>query len=204
MPRLRAALSAALFLLVTSSTDVHAEWIVLPYAGITAGTHATFSDLALQFDNDFELAPIFGASFTWKKSELFEVEAEFGLSPDLFGHRVGDDDFQYGDNQFISVMGNLKVNLPLRLGSLQPYGVAGMGLFHTSISDTGAIFTAVADQPGYDVGGGVSAPIGGRFRLQADARYFRTLRGNEPKDELDLAIASLSFWRTTVGVGYRF
>lgn len=204
MPRLATVFSAALFVLVASSADLHAEWIVLPYAGITAATHATFSDLALQFDNEFEVAPIFGASFIWQKSRLFEVEADFGLSPDLFGRRVGDDDFQYGDNQFISLMGNLKMNLPWTLASLQPYGVAGLGVFHTRISDTGAIFTAIADQPGYDVGGGVSAPIGGRFRLQADARYFRTLRGNEPKDELDLGIESLSFWRTTVGVGYRF
>jgi hypothetical protein len=56
----------------------------------------------------------------------------------------------------------------------------------------------------FDVGGGVSASIGRRLRLQADARYLRTLQANQPDDTLELAIDSLSFWRTILGVGYRF
>jgi opacity protein-like surface antigen len=206
MPRFRAACAIVLLLLATSSSELRADWIVLPYAGITSSTRATFADFALTFENRFQLKPTFGAAITWSKGGLFELEGDVGLAPDLFGRRIPDDGFQYGDSQLISLMGNLKVGLPWTpgwLGGLEPYAVAGAGMFHTRISDP-EVFSAVNNQLAFDVGGGVTASIGRRLRLQADARYFRTLQGRQPKDELDLAIDSLSFWRIAAGIGYRF
>src|SRR5699024_1169808 len=109
--------------------------------------------------------------------------------------------FQYGDSLLIAAMGNVVVR-PLKTGTwlgLTPYGAAGMGLFHSRIADPNDAFEASGNQLAFDAGGGVTAGIGGRVRLQVDARYFRTLQPRQPKDELDLAIDSLSFWRTAVG-----
>jgi hypothetical protein len=207
MSRLFRALSLALLVLATFPSESRAEWLVMPYAGITLGTKATFSDFALQFDNEFDPAPLFGAALVWQKSRVFEIEGDFGLSPDFFGRRVGEDDFQYGDNQLISLMGNLRMNLPWPSGGtghIRPYGAAGIGVFLTRISDPEGAFTADGNQLAFDAGGGITAPMGARFLLQADVRYFRTLQAATPKDEVDLAIDSLSFWRTTVGFGIRF
>jgi len=74
----------------------------------------------------------------------------------------------------------------------------------TRIADPDDAFDVAGNQLGFDVGGGVSANVGKRLRFQADARYFRTLQGRQPADEFDLAIHALSFWRTVVGIGYRF
>jgi hypothetical protein len=206
MPRLRTCLSIVVFVLATFPSELRAEWFVLPYAGITLDTRVTFSEIAGEFDNEFEPTPIFGAAVTWKKSRRVEIEGDFGFSPDFFGQRVAEDDFQYGDNQLISLMGNLKANLLWPSGGagrIRPYAAAGLGVLLTRISDPDA-FTAESTLPAFDVGGGISVPIGARFQLRADARYFRTLQGQTPKDELDVAIRSLAFWRTAVGFGFRF
>jgi opacity protein-like surface antigen len=207
MSRVRAASLILLFALATLPSDARADWIVVPYAGIASRTHVTFTDIAGPFENRFGIRPTFGAALTWSNGGLFEVEADVGLSPDLLGARIADDDFEYGDNRLISMMGNLKAKLPWTpgwLGGLRPYAVAGLGVFHTRITDPDGAFDVAGNQLGFDVGGGVSAAIGTRLRLQADARYFRTLQGRQPADELDLAIDALSFWRMVVGIGYRF
>jgi hypothetical protein len=207
MSRARAASTILLFLLAVLPSEVRADWIVAPYVGIASGTRVTFTDIAGQFENRFALRPTFGAAVTWSKGGLFEVEADVGLSPDLLGSRIADDDFEYGDNQLVSLMGNLKIGLPWAprwIAGLRPYVVAGAGVFHTRIADPDDAFNVAGNQLGFDVGGGVNANIGTRLRLQADARYLRTLQGRQPADEFDLAIEALSLWRMVVGIGYRF
>jgi opacity protein-like surface antigen len=128
------------------------------------------------------------------------------VAPGFFGNRTPDDGFQYGDNLLISATGNVMLR-PLKAGTwagVSPYAAAGVGLFHTRIADANEAFDASGNQLAFDAGGGVTRAIAGRLRLQADARYFRTLQGRQPKDELDLAIDSLSFWRFVAGIGYRF
>ena len=206
MSRFRAACAVVLLLLATSSTELRAEWIVTPYAGITFNTRAVFTDAAGQFENTFGLTPTFGASLTRTTKGWFDLEADVNVAPGFFGNRTPDDGFQYGDNLLISAMGNVVVR-PLKAGTwvgLSPYAAAGAGLFHTRIADPNDAFDASGNQLAFDAGGGVTGAIGGRLRLQVDARYFRTLQARQPKDELDLAIDSLSFWRIAAGIGFRF
>ena len=206
MPRFRAACAVVLLLLATSSTELRADWIVTPYAGLTFNTRTVFTDLAGQFENTFGVTPTFGASLTRTTKGWFDFEADVNVAPGFFGNRTPDDGFQYGDSLLISAMGNVVVR-PLKDGTwvgLSPYAAAGGGLFHTRIADPDDVFDAAGNQLAFDAGGGVTRAVGGRLRLQVDARYFRTLQGRQPKDELDLAIDSLSFWRITAGIGYRF
>jgi len=206
MSRVRAACAVALLLLATLPSTLQADWFVTPYAGITVNTRAVFSDAALQFENTFGVTPTFGASLTRTTQGWFDLEADVILAPGFFGNRTPDDGFQYGDNLLISAMGTVVVR-PLKTGTwigLSPFAAAGAGLFHTRIADPNDAFDASGNQLAFDAGGGVTRAIAGRLRLQVDARYFRTLQSRQPKDELDLAIHSLSFWRITAGIGFRF
>jgi hypothetical protein len=200
------AVPLAVLLLATLPSPLHADWFVTPYAGITFNTRAVFADSAGEFENTFAVTPTFGASLTRTTQGWFDLEADVVVAPGFFGNRIPDDGFQYGDSLLISAMGNVLVR-PLKAGTwvgLSPYAAAGAGLFHTRIADPNDAFEASGNQLAFDAGGGVTAAIGGRLRLQVDARYFRTLQSRQPKDELDLAIDSLSFWRTVVGIGFRF
>ena len=207
MRRIRATSTILLFALATLSSEARADWIVTPYAGIASNTRVTFIDVVGPFDNRFELRPTYGAAVTWSRGGLFDFEGDVGVSPGLFSRRVAEvegDDFEYGDNQLITMMGNVKVDLPWTLGGMRPYGVAGAGVFQTRIADRDDAFDVSGSQLGFDAGGGITAAIGNRLRLQVDARYFRTLQAKKPADEFDLAIDALSFWRTAVGIGFRF
>ena len=207
MSRVRATSTILLLALATLPAESRADWIVTPYAGIASNTRVTFIDVVGPFDNRFELRPTYGAAVTWSRGGLFDFEGDVGLSPGLFSRRIAEvegDDFEYGDNQLITMMGNVKVDLPWTVGRIRPYGVAGAGVFQTRIADPDDAFDVSGSQLGFDAGGGITAAIGSRLRLQVDARYFRTLQGRKPTDELPLAIDALSFWRTVVGIGYRF
>ena len=207
MPRRRAtAALVVLAALATLPSTLHADWFVTPYAGITFNTHAVFADAAGPFENTFDVTPTFGASLTRTTAGWFDIEADAVVAPGFFGNKIPPGDFQYGDSLLVSAMGNVVVR-PLKSGTwigLSPYAAAGAGLFHTRIADPNDAFDASGNQLAFDAGGGVTAAIGGGLRLQVDARYFRTLQSRQPKDELDLAIDSLSFWRTVVGIGFRF
>jgi len=207
MSRVRATSTILLFALATLPSEARADWIVTPYAGIAWNTRVTFIDVVGPFENRFELRPTYGAAVTWTKGGLFDFEGDVGLSPGLFSRRIPEvegDDFEYGDNQLITIMGNVKVDLPWRIGGIRPYGVAGAGLFHTRVADPDDAFDVSGSQLGFDAGGGITASMGGRLRLQVDARYFRTLQPKHPTDELPLAIDTMSFWRTVAGIGFRF
>jgi len=206
MPRRTCAVPLALLVLAALPSPLHADWIVTPYAGITWNTRAVFADSAGEFENTFGVTPTFGGSLTRTTQGWFDLEADVNVAPGFFGNRIPADGFQYGDSLLIAAMGNVVVR-PLKAGTwlgLSPYGAAGAGLFHTRIADPNDAFDASGNQLAFDAGGGVTAAIGGGLRLQVDARYFRTLQSRQPKDELDLAIDSLSFWRTVVGIGFRF
>src|SRR5688572_27575479 len=128
MPRIRATATILLFALATLPAEGRADWIVAPYVGIESNTRVPFIDSVGPFENGFELRHTYGAAVSWSRGGLFEIEGDVGLSPNLLGRRrpvAVDDDFQYGDNQLISVMGNLKVDLPWTVGRIRPYGVAG-------------------------------------------------------------------------------
>ncbi len=206
MLRFRVASAVVLLLIATLPSTLHADWFVTPYAGLTSNTRAVFTDAGGPFENTFGVTPTFGASLTRTTQGWFDLEADVNVAPGFFGNRIPDDGFQYGDNLLISAMGNLVVR-PLKAGTwvgLSPYAAAGAGLFHTRIVDPNDAFDASGNHLAFDAGGGVTRAIGGRLRLQVDARYFRALQSRQPKDEVDLAIDSLSFWRFVAGIGYRF
>jgi opacity protein-like surface antigen len=60
---------------------------------------------------------------------------------------------------------------------------------------------------GFDLGGGVSGFFTDNVGIRGDLRYFRKLKGgnsNSPNNLDIFDVDTLSFWRGTVGVNFRF
>ena len=184
-----------------------ADWLLTPYAGLNWGGSAGFTDIAGDFDNDFKEQVTFGGSLTWMGAGAFGFEVDVGYSPKFFEERTDDPGFGYAGSSVTTVMGNLIVGLPFGGQSgagMRPYVSGGIGIIRSKIDDVDNFFTMESNNWGFNGGGGVSFFFGDRFGIRGDVRYFRSLQGGEPEDELDTALGSLHFWRGTGGVIIRF
>jgi hypothetical protein len=184
-----------------------ADWLFTPFIGWNWGGTAGFTDIAGDFEDEFERRSNFGASLAWMGAGAVGFEVDFGFSPNFFQDTAGDDDFEYGDSNVTTLMANLTVGAPFggqSGGGIRPYASGGVGLMKTRIDDPDDLFEVNSTDWGVNVGGGVAGFFNDRFGLRGDVRYFRSLQDNEPDDELDLALGSFRFWRGTVGVIFRF
>ena len=201
--RLPGALILASLLLLSSATAAPAQWLVTPYGGVTWGTSATFNDAALSYDDEFAARTSLGAAAGWRSGPLV-LEFDFGYLPQLFANRTANDDFEFGSSRVLTLMANGLYSAPFHVVGLQPYGAAGIGMIRTHINDQLELFTVESSNTAFNIGGGVTKPLGGRYGLRADARYFRTIQEKLPEREVDVTIGALKFWRFTGGVTIRF
>jgi hypothetical protein len=204
-----AALRALLVLgmLGWSAAPARADFFLTPYLGVNFGGDADFGDVG-DFEDNLEKKIVFGGSATWMGSGIVGAEVDFGWSPNFFEVTTGDADFDFGDSNLTTVMGNVIIGAPVGGQSgpgVRPYGSGGVGLIRTHV-DGGDLFDDLsATDFGVNVGGGVVGFINDRVGIRGDVRYFRSLRDNDPdEDDLDLELAAFSFWRATVGVSFRF
>jgi hypothetical protein len=184
-----------------------ADWLFTPFIGWNWGGTAGFTDIAGDFEDEFERRSNFGASLAWMGAGAVGFEVDFGFSPNFFQDTAGDEDFEYGDSNVTTLMANLTVGAPFggqSGGGIRPYASGGVGLMKTRIDDPDDLFEVNSTDWGVNVGGGIAGFFNDRFGLRGDVRYFRSLQDNEPDDELDLALGSFRFWRGTVGVIFRF
>jgi opacity protein-like surface antigen len=183
-----------------------ADWLFTPYLGINFGHSADFGDVG-DFEDNFEKKVVLGGSLAWMGAGIIGVEFDLGWSPNFFEFTTGDEDFDFGDSNLTTVMGNLIVGIPIggtTGGGVRPYGVAGLGLMRSSLS-VGDLFDDLdANDLGINLGGGITGFFNDTVGLRGDIRYFRSLTDDEPDDELDLRLTDFQFWRATVGVTIRF
>lgn len=134
-------------------------------------------------------------------------EVDFGWAPNFFEETTGAGDFEFGDNNVTTLMGNVLVGIPVGGQSgpgIRPYATGGVGLIRSRI-DGGDFFDDLSSNDfGFNVGAGVHGFFTDNVGIRGDVRYFRSLEDNEPDDEFDLAISDFDFWRATVGVTFRF
>ena len=197
----------ALMVFVAAPAKASADWLFTPFFGMNWGGTAGFTDLAVDFEGEFEQKMNFGASLSWMGAGAFGFEVDFGYSPNFFQNTTGDDDFEFGDSNVTTLMANLKVGAPFggqTGGGIRPYASGGLGLIKSRIDDPDDLFELNSTDWGFNVGGGVTGFFNDNFGLQGDVRYFRSLQDNEPDDEFDLALGSFNFWRGTVGLVFRF
>jgi opacity protein-like surface antigen len=182
-------------------TAAHADWILTPYGGIVFGGDLSIDDGDGDAD-DFDLDTrhgVYGVSFGYMGDSALGFEVDFGYSPDFFG---GDDSI-VPDNNLATLMGNLVLNAPIG-ESGRIYLSGGGGLLRTSVNDTDDFFDVNRNDFGVNAGAGIVVPVGERFGVRADLRYFRNIGDPEPDDEFDLDFGTFDFWRGTAGLSITF
>jgi opacity protein-like surface antigen len=128
---------------------------------------------------------------------LFGFELDFGYSPDFFGES------EDTSSSVLTVMGNVMIGP--KIGPVQPYGLAGLGLIKTKVEFTSSgLLDNDNNKFGWDVGGGLMVFFGEHVGVRGDLRYMHAFQALEllgidiqEEDKLD-------FGRATVGVVVKF
>jgi opacity protein-like surface antigen len=184
-----------------------ADWLFTPFVGWNFGGSATFNDSLGDFDDEFEQRFNYGATLAWMGAGIFGFEVDFGFAPNFFESTEGDADFDYGDSNVTTLMGNIVLGIPIGGQSglgIRPYVSGGAGLIRSRIDDPTDLFSISSNDFGMNVGAGLHGFFTDNVGIRGDIRYFRSLRDNEPDDEFDVALGSFRFWRGSVGVTFRF
>jgi hypothetical protein len=200
--------TAALTLVVLAGAPkaASADWLFTPFVGINWGGAAGFGDFG-DFDDEFEQRANFGGSLTYMGAGVFGFEFDAGWAPNFFESPTGPGDFEFGDSNVTTLMGNLVLGVPIGGQSgagLRPYATGGFGIIKTRIGDTDDLFNLRATDWGVNVGAGLFVFFTNSFGLRGEVRYFRSLEDNEPDDEFDVALSNFRFWRGSFGVTFRF
>jgi opacity protein-like surface antigen len=189
-----------------SAVPAHADWSLTPYLGVNFGGNADFGDVG-DFEDNFEKKMVVGGAVTWMSAGIVGAEVDFGWSPNFFEMTTGDADFDFGDSNLTTLMGNVVVGVPIGGTSgpgLRPYGSGGVGLIRSHV-DGGALFDDLSSNDlGVNVGGGVLGYVNDNVGIRGDVRYFRSLRDDDPGDDVDFELSDFDFWRATIGVTFRF
>jgi opacity protein-like surface antigen len=205
----RKVIITATLLLITSVAapkQASADWLLTPFIGWNWGGSADFAEFD-DFDDEFEQKANFGASLAWMGAGVIGFEIDFGYTPNFFENTAGSGDFEFGDSNVTTLMGNLLIGVPVGGQSgpgFRPYVVGGLGIIKSRIGDAEDFFNVDSTSWGFDVGGGAVFFLSDKFGLRGDIRYFRSLEDDEPDDEFDVGLADFRFWRGSIGATFRF
>ena len=193
---------SALTLTLLPATASAQNWFFSPFIGANFGGNADFGDFP-DADDEVEKRLDFGATLGWNP-RVVGFEIDLGWSPNFFEDTVGDANFEFGDSNVTTLMGNLLLSAPPGSG-IRPYGSAGLGLIRAQISSATGLFNDISTNDlGVNFGGGITGNFNDNFGIRGDIRYFRSLQDNEPDNDLDLDLGSFDFWRGTVGLTFRW
>ena len=155
-----AALFAALFLFA-GTRSAHAQGFISPFIGYNFGGDAGCPEITNCEDNRTDYGVSIGAL-----GSIVGFEEELGYTKNFFGESVGQ------TSNVLTLMSNFM--LAPKIGPVQPYGLAGLGLIRTSVEGVGA--SSDQNQFGWDVGGGLMVFFGGHVGIRGDVRYFHAFQ----------------------------
>jgi len=193
-------------LLVGTPGRASADWLLTPFIGANFGGNADFGGFD-DFDDEFERRVDMGASLGWMGAGIVGFEVDFGWSPNFFENTVGPGNFEFGDSNVTTLMGNVLVGIPIggQTGpGIRPYGTGGIGLIRGHIDGDEFFNDLDSNNLGFNIGAGVNGFFTDNIGIRGDIRYFRTLSETEADDAFDLALSDFDFWRATVGLTIRF
>ena len=194
--------SALALALLPATASAQQGWFFTPFIGGNFGGDAQFNDFD-DLDDEAERRVDFGATAGWLGDNHIGFEVDFGFSPNFFQDTTGDANFDFGDSNVTTLMGNVLIGTAGGQG-VRPYASGGVGLIRSHI-DAGSFFDSLdTNDFGGNIGGGVQGYFSDNVGIRGDIRYFRSFQDNEPDDEFDLALSSFDFWRGTVGVTFRW
>jgi len=180
---------------LSSAGPARAEWLLTPFAGVTAGGRTGY------FDPDGAASrskPAFGVAVT-KAWGRFAVEGEVAGVPGFFTAGEGG---LITSSSLLSVSGNAIITQPL--GGLTPYAVAGIGAIRVRMQDTADVFSVSEWQPVLNVGGGLLVPVTGRVSVRGDVRYRFSRRGDGVGSTIGFGTTYVDFWRVSAGLAFAF
>jgi opacity protein-like surface antigen len=181
------------FALMLAPASAQAQsWFFSPFIGGNFGGSADFGEFPDE-DDAVERRLDFGATLGWNPN-VVGWEIDLGWSPNFFEDTAGDRNFEFGDSNVTTIMGNLLLSAPPGTG-FRPYASAGLGLIRANVSSGTGLFNDLSSN---DLG--INLGIG----VRGDLRYFRSLQDSEPDNDLDLSLGSFDFWRGTVGLTFRW
>ena len=201
--------AAALVAVVAGAAPAKAsaDWLFTPFVGINFGGSARFIEAGVPFDDEFKKKIDYGASLAWMGAGWLGFEVDFGYSPNFFEETTGDTNFGYSDSNVTTLMGNVIVGVPLggtHGFGVRPYASGGIGLIRSSVDDVDDFFDLSSNDLGINAGGGVHLFFTDKIGIRGDIRYFRALNDDSPDNDVDFSLGSFNFWRSTVGVSFRF
>jgi opacity protein-like surface antigen len=189
-------------LVVAQPSTAAADWMFTPFVGLSTGTSIKDINGA---ELDSQTKATYGAGLTWMGAGILGVDIDFGYTPNFFG-----DDPDFGDSNVTTLMFNAIVGAPIggqHGGGVRPYAVGGIGLLRQRVNSANAFFDDVSrNNMGFNLGGGVAGFFTDKVGVRGDLRYFRKLKaGSSSANDLDVFdVDTLSFWRGTVGITFRF
>jgi opacity protein-like surface antigen len=199
--------SAILVLFASIATPTHAaaDWLLTPFVGWNFGGAA--SNEFVDFADEFEQKANFGASLTWMGAGALGFEVDLGYTPNFFENTAGTGDFEFGDNNVTTLMGNIVIGIPIggqHGAGFRPFGVAGLGLIKSKVGDADDFFNVDSTDFGFNLGAGAMFFFSDNIGMRGDLRYFRSLQDEELNDDFEFGLADFRFWRATLGATIRF
>jgi opacity protein-like surface antigen len=188
------------------ATPASADWLLTPYLGVTFGGSANFGNVG-DLEDNFERKVAYGLNAAWMGAGALGFEIDFGSTPNFYQNTSGTGDFDWGDSNVTTLMANLVVGAPIGGQSgvgFRPYGSAGLGLLRSNVSSTGLFNDVRTNELGYNLGAGAHVFFSDNLGLRGDVRYFRGLERGSDDDLFELRARDLNFWRSTLGVTFRF
>jgi len=173
-----------------------------PFIGLTTG--GSIKDISGR-TLDSQTKAIFGGGLTWMGAGIIGLDFDFGYTPNFFG-----DDPDFESSNVTTLMVNAVVGAPIggqHGPGVRPYAVGGIGLLGQRVTSANAFFDDVSrNDMGFDLGGGLVGFFSDTVGIRGDLRYFRKLKsGSDSANAADIFdVDTLSFWRGTVGVSFRF
>ena len=110
--KLFAITSLVLVASAATPSKASADWLFTPFVGWNWGGTANLVN-GSDFDDEFEQKAMFGASLGWMGAGVIGFEADLGYSPNFFEQTAGSGNFEFGDSNLTTFMGNLIVGVPI-------------------------------------------------------------------------------------------
>jgi opacity protein-like surface antigen len=153
--------AVAALLLLGSARQANAQGFVSPFVGYNFGGDSGCPEITNCEDKHVNWGLGFGAL-----GSIVGFEAELSKTSDFFGSTSNQ------STDVLTFMGNFM--LAPKLGPIQPYLEAGIGLIRTSVENVGE--NSDESQIGWDVGGGVIAFFSRHVGVRGDIRYFHSFQ----------------------------
>jgi opacity protein-like surface antigen len=193
---------------IAAPRTASADWIVTPFVGWNTGGSADVNGSnGTTTASTFEHKANYGVSVTGMGGGVIGGEIDFGYSPNFFATNTDANGFQFTNNSNVTTLtGNVIVGVPVggHGAQIRPYAVGGVGLIRTNVQDAAGFFSVnTKNDFGFDIGAGVMGFFNQNIGLRGDVRYFRGFRGTSD-NAIGLGISNFNFWRTSIGVSFKF